>query len=85
MFLQPRRASALVHHQVSRVLRLVLQRVHCHVWVVRHPRSYQQGGATCFLLAMDASAIQKMLADMFKANNEPPVCFACACLLAYTN
>ena len=46
MFLEPRRASALVHHQVSRVLRLVLQRVHCHVWVVRHPRSYQQGGAT---------------------------------------
>ena len=35
-----------VHHQVSRVLQLVLQRVHCHVWVVRHPRSYQQGGAT---------------------------------------
>ena len=46
MFLEPRRASALVHYQVSRVLRLVLQRVHCHVWVVRHPRSYQQGGAT---------------------------------------
>ena len=46
MFLEPRRASALVHHQVPRVLRLVLQRVHCHVWVVRHPRSYQQGGAT---------------------------------------
>ena len=46
MFLEPRRASALVHHQVSRVLWLVLQRVHCHVWVVRHPRSYQQGGAT---------------------------------------
>ena len=46
IFLQPRQASALVHHQVSRVLRLVLQRVHCHVWVVRHPRSYQQGGAT---------------------------------------
>ena len=46
MFLEPGRASALVHHQVSRVLRLVLQRVHCHVWVVRHPRSYQQGGAT---------------------------------------
>ena len=40
MFLEPRRASALVHHQVSRVLWLVLQRVHCHVWVVRHPRSY---------------------------------------------
>ena len=46
MFLKPRRAPALVHHQVPRVLRLVLQRVHCHVWVVRHPRSYQQGGAT---------------------------------------
>ena len=46
MFPEPRRASALVHHQVSRVLRLVLQRVHRHVWVVRHPRSYQQGGAT---------------------------------------
>ena len=26
MFLEPRRASALVHHQVSRVLRLVLKR-----------------------------------------------------------
>ena len=46
MFVESRRASALVHHQVSRVLRLVLQRVHCHVWVVRHPSSYQQGGAT---------------------------------------
>ena len=46
MFLDPRRAPALVHHQVPRVLRLVLQRVHRHVWVVRHPRSYQQGGAT---------------------------------------
>ena len=45
MFLAPRRASALVHHQVSGVLRLVLQRVHCHVWVVRYPRSYQQRGA----------------------------------------
>ena len=33
-------------HAGPRVLRLVLQRVHCHVWVVRHPRSYQQGGAT---------------------------------------
>ena len=39
-------ALTLVYHQVSRVLRLVLQRVHCHVWVVRRPRSYQQGGAT---------------------------------------
>ena len=46
MFLEPRRPSVLVHHQVSRVLWLVLQRVHCHVWVVRHPRSYQKGGAT---------------------------------------
>ena len=46
MLLEPRRASALVHHQVSRVLRQVLQCVHCDVWVVRHPRSYQQGGAT---------------------------------------
>ena len=46
MFLEPRRASALVHHQVSCVLQLVLQRVHCHVWVLRHPRRYQQGGAT---------------------------------------
>ena len=46
MFLEPRRASTLVHHQVSLVFRLVLQRVHCHVWVVRHLRSYQQGGAT---------------------------------------
>ena len=46
MFLEPRRATALVHHQVSCVLWLVLQGVHCHVWVVRHPRSYQQGGAT---------------------------------------
>ena len=46
MLHEPRRASALVHHQVSRVLRVVLQRVHCHVWVVRHPCSYQQGGAT---------------------------------------
>ena len=45
MFPEPHRASALVHHQVSRALRLVLQRVHCHVWVVRHLRSYQQGGA----------------------------------------
>ena len=45
MLCDPRRASALVHHQVSHVLRLVLQRVHRHVWVVRHPHSYQQGGA----------------------------------------
>ena len=45
MFPEPRRASALVYHQVSRVLRLVLQRVHCHVWVVRHLRNYQQGDA----------------------------------------
>ena len=34
-----------MYQQVFRVLRLVLQRVHCHVWVVRHLRSYQQGGA----------------------------------------
>ena len=39
-------SHAGLHHQVSCVLWLVLQRVHCHVWVVRHPRSYQQGGAT---------------------------------------
>ena len=45
VFLAPRRASALVHHQVSRTLRLVFQRVHRHVWVVRHLRGYQQGGA----------------------------------------
>ena len=45
MFPEPGQASALVHHQVSRALRLVLQRVHCHVWVVRHFSSYQQGGA----------------------------------------
>ena len=45
MFPEPRRASALLYHQVSRVLRLVLQRVHCHVWVVRHLRNCQQGGA----------------------------------------
>ena len=34
-----------------------------------------------FLLAMDASAMQKRLADMFKANNRALVCFACARLL----
>ena len=45
MFPEPRWAPALVYHQVSRVLRLVLQRVHCHVWVVRHLCNYQQGGA----------------------------------------
>ena len=45
MFSEPRRASALVYHQVSRVLPLVLHRVHYHVWVVRHLRNYQQGGA----------------------------------------
>ena len=45
MFPEPRRASALVYHQVFRVLRLVLQRVHCHLWVVRNLRNYQQGGA----------------------------------------
>ena len=42
---EPRGASVLVHHQVSRVIRLVLQGVHGHVWVVRHLRSHQQGGA----------------------------------------
>ena len=41
MFLEPRQAPTLVHHQVSRVLWLVLQRVYRHVWVVRHPRSHQ--------------------------------------------
>ena len=45
MFPEPSRASALVHHQVSSALRLLLQRVHCRVWVLRHFRSYQQGGA----------------------------------------
>ena len=45
MFPELRRASSLVYHQVSGVLRLVLQRMHCHVWVVRHLRNYQQGGA----------------------------------------
>ena len=45
MFSEPYRAPALVYHGVSRVLRLVLQRVHCHVRVVRHLRGYQQGGA----------------------------------------
>ena len=44
MLPDPRRVSAPVHHQVSHVLRLVLQRVHRHVWVVRYPCSYQQGG-----------------------------------------
>ena len=42
---EQRRASALVYHQVSSVSRLVLQRLHRHVWVVRHLRSHQQGGA----------------------------------------
>ena len=45
MFREPRRASALVYDQVSRVLWLLLQSVHCHVWVVRHLRNYQQSGA----------------------------------------
>ena len=45
MFPVPRRASALVYHQVSRVLRFVLQCVHCHVWVLRHLRNHQRGGA----------------------------------------
>ena len=34
----------LVNQKVSRVVRLVLQCVHRHVWVVWHFRSYQQGG-----------------------------------------
>ena len=34
-----------------------------------------------FLLAMDASAMQKILANMFKANNAAPVCLPCARLL----
>ena len=42
---EPRQASALVHHQVSRIFQLVLQCVYRHVWVVWHLRSYQQGGA----------------------------------------
>ena len=42
---EPRRASVLVHHQVSRVFRLVLRRVHRQMWVVWHLRSHQQGGA----------------------------------------
>ena len=37
---EPRRASALVHHQVSPVVRLVLQRVHRHVRVVWHRCSH---------------------------------------------
>ena len=45
MLPEPRRASGLVHHQVSGVFRMVLQRMHRHVWVVRHLRSNQQGGA----------------------------------------
>ena len=45
VFLEPRRASAPGHHQVSCTLRLVFQRVDCHEWVVRHLRGYQQGGA----------------------------------------
>ena len=45
MLPEPHRASALMHHQVSGVFRLVLQRVHRHVWVVRHLLSHQQGGA----------------------------------------
>ena len=36
VFPEPRRASALVYHQVSRVFRLILQRVHRHVRVVWH-------------------------------------------------
>ena len=45
VFPEPRRASALVHHQVSRVSRQVLQRVHRHVRVLWHLRSHQQVGA----------------------------------------
>ena len=40
MFPEPRGASALVHHQVSPVSRLVLQLVHRHVRVVWHLRSH---------------------------------------------
>ena len=45
VFPEPRQASALVHHQVSRVSRLVLQGVYRQVSVVWHLRSHQQGGA----------------------------------------
>ena len=45
MFPEPQLAPALVYHQVSGVLRLVIQCVQCHVWVVRHLCSYQQGDA----------------------------------------
>ena len=45
VFPDPRKASALVHHQVSCVFRLVLQYVHRHVRVVWHVCSQQQGGA----------------------------------------
>ena len=45
VLLEPRRASTLVHDQVSSVFWLVLLCVHRHVWVVRHLRSRQQGGA----------------------------------------
>ena len=37
---EPRQASTLVHHQVSRVFRLVSQCVHRHVWVVCHRCSH---------------------------------------------
>ena len=39
----------------------------------------------CFLLAMDASAMQKMLGENLKANNAALVCFACGRLLVYTD
>ena len=42
---EPRRASVLGHHQLSRVFQLVLQCVHRHVWVVQHFCSRQQCGA----------------------------------------
>ena len=45
VFPKPRLAPVLVHHQVPRVSRLVLQRVHRHVRVQWHLRSHQQGGA----------------------------------------
>ena len=42
---EPGQASALVHHQVSRVTRPVLQRVHRHVWAVWHFCSHQECSA----------------------------------------
>ena len=46
VLLEPCRASALLHHQVPCVLGLVLQRVQCHVWILWHCRSHQQGSVT---------------------------------------